>query len=135
MPDGTTQPPLAYIGGGLLHGWWTHHRAGDLTRVIIRVGVSPDAEPGKGAEPPLITAVSMSEPDMVRALLDADADLVARGSAASGSATALAHAVHYELSRRSRFWSQRGGHRWGPNWMALDAANRGRTISARGAWS
>lgn len=97
MPDGTTVPLLAHVGGGLLHGWWTHHRAGDLTRVLTRAGLPVEAEPGKGAEPPLVTAASMGEPDMVRALIDAGADLEARGFAAPGSATALAHAVHYGI--------------------------------------
>ncbi len=88
-------PLLDYVGIGLLHGWWDHHRAGDLTRVLLAAGAS---DPGdEGADPALITAASHGEPDMVRALLDAGADLEATGRAAPGSGTALAHAVHYGI--------------------------------------
>lgn len=88
-----TLSPMSYIGTGLLHGSWKHHRAGDLTRVLLAHGASTS---GVG-EPPLITAASYGEPEMVRVLLDAGADLEATGQAAPGSGTALAHAVHYGI--------------------------------------
>lgn len=95
-PDGFGQvPPLHYVGIGLLYGWWEHDRAGELTRVLLGAGVPVDA--GTEVEPPLITAASHGEPGMVRALIDAGADLEATGYAAPGSATALAHAVHYGI--------------------------------------
>jgi uncharacterized protein len=86
-------PVLQFIGIGLLHGWWRHHRAGDLTRVLLTHGASTAGE----GEPPLITAASHGEPEMVRVLIDAGADLEATGYAAPGSRTALAHAVHYGI--------------------------------------
>jgi uncharacterized protein len=89
----TALSPMDYIGIGLLHGWWTHHRAGDLTRVLLAHGASTTGE----GDPPLITAASHGEPEMVRILIDAGADLEATGTAAPGSATALAHAVHYGI--------------------------------------
>ena len=92
----STLPPVTYVGIGLLHGWWTHHRAGELTRVLLAAGVSADDRSDLG-EPYLITAASHGEPDMVRALIDAGADLESTGHAAPGSATALAHAVHYGI--------------------------------------
>ncbi|MEQ7125187.1 ankyrin repeat domain-containing protein [Actinopolymorpha sp. B11F2] len=94
FPDSdTTLPALQYIGIGLLHGWWNHHRAGDLTRVLLAQGVSTNGD----GESPLITAASHGEPEMVRVLIDAGADLEATGPAAPGSGTALAHAVHYGI--------------------------------------
>ena len=89
----TALPVLQYIGIGLLHGCWNHHRAGDLTRVLLAHGASTS---GSG-EPPLITAASHGEPEMVRVLIDAGAELEATGPAAPGSGTALAHAVHYGI--------------------------------------
>jgi uncharacterized protein len=85
--------PMTYIGTGLLHGSWDHHRAGDLTRVLLAHGATTVA----AGESPLITAASHGEPGMVRVLLDAGADLEATGPAAPGSGTALAHAVHYGI--------------------------------------
>ncbi|MEQ7005567.1 ankyrin repeat domain-containing protein [Actinopolymorpha sp. B17G11] len=94
FPDSdTTLPALQYIGIGLLHGWWNHHRPGDLTRVLLAQGVSTNGD----GESPLITAASHGEPEMVRVLIDAGADLEATGPAAPGSGTALAHAVHYGI--------------------------------------
>lgn len=63
--------------------------------MLVTTGVRPD-QLGDG-EPPLITAASYGEPDMVRALLESGAGLEATGWAAPGSATALAHAVHYGI--------------------------------------
>ena len=53
--------------------------------------------PSASGEPPLITAASHGEPEMVRVLIDAGAELEATGPAAPGSGTALAHAVHYSI--------------------------------------
>jgi hypothetical protein len=94
MPDTDAMlSPLHYLGTGLLHGMWSHHRAGDLTRVLLAQGASPTGD----GEPLLITAASHGEPGMVRVLIDAGADLEATGPAAPGSGTALAHAVHYGI--------------------------------------
>jgi uncharacterized protein len=89
----TDIPVLQYIGVGLLHGCWNHHRAGDLIRVLLTHGASASGD----GESPLITAASHGEPEMVRVLIDAGADLEATGPAAPGSGTALAHAVHYGI--------------------------------------
>lgn len=89
------QHPLTYVGTGLLHSVWDHHRAGELTRVLLAAGAQ--VEPPTDGETWLITAASHGEPEMARVLIEAGADLEARGRAAPGSATALAHAVHYGI--------------------------------------
>lgn len=88
-------PPLQYVGIGLLHGVWDHHRAGELTKVLLAAGVPVDQS--TDSETWLITAASHGEPEMARVLIEAGADLEASGRAAPGSSTALAHAVHYGI--------------------------------------
>lgn len=84
---------LGYLGVAGFHGKTTHDRAGDLARVILAAGAAPNGEPGS-PEPPLVTAASYLETDMVRALVAAGADLQATGFAVPGG-TALAHAVEF----------------------------------------
>lgn len=85
--------PLGYLGVARFHGLTDHDLAEPLTRVLLTAGAAPGG-PSDSPEPPLITAASYGETEMVRALVEAGADLEATGSAVPGG-TALAHAVEF----------------------------------------
>lgn len=52
---------MDYVGIGRLHGARTHHRAGELSQVLVTAAAGSASEA-------LITAASHGEPGMVRAL-------------------------------------------------------------------
>jgi len=84
---------LGYLGVAHFHGVATHDRTGEMAAVLINAGGASDGPAGT-AEAPLVTAASYGEVDMVRVLIEAGADLEAKGSAVPGG-TALAHAVEF----------------------------------------
>jgi uncharacterized protein len=84
---------LEYVAVARFHGALDHDAAGALARVLLDAGAPVNGPKGHN-ESPLITAASYGELDMVRALLDAGADLEIPGHAVAGG-TALAHAVEY----------------------------------------
>jgi hypothetical protein len=84
---------LGYLGVARFHGLTDHDRAGEIARVLLAAGGVADG-PADAAEPPLVTAASYGEAEMVRALVDSGADLEATGVAVPGG-TALAHAVEF----------------------------------------
>jgi ankyrin repeat protein len=75
------------------HGLADHDRMVDIANALLEAGTLVDGDPGAG-ETPLITAVSYSELGVVQALVEAGANLEARGFAAPGE-TALAHAAYF----------------------------------------
>lgn len=84
---------LGYLGVAGFHGFTDHDRAGEIARVLLAAGGAADG-PADAPEPPLVTAASYGEVDMVRALIDSAVDLEATGFAVPGG-TALAHAVEF----------------------------------------
>lgn len=84
---------LGYLGVARFHGLTDHDRAGEIATVLLAAGGAADG-PADVAEPPLVTAASYGEVDMVRALIIAGADLEATGFAVPGG-TALTHAVEF----------------------------------------
>lgn len=95
-PTGTATA-LNYVGVARFHGLFDHHRAGDITQVLLAAGAPVDGPPGS-VETPLITAASYGETDMARALIAAGADLEATASPTAGGVpggTALAHAAEF----------------------------------------
>lgn len=90
---GGVSSPLGYVCLARFHGLADHDRMGEIARVLLQAGAPADGDPG-ARETPLITAVSYYEPEVVRALIEAGADLEARGFAAPGE-TALAHAAYF----------------------------------------
>jgi hypothetical protein len=84
---------LGYLGVARFHGLSDHDRSGEIARVLLAAGGDADG-PQDAAEPPLVTAASYGEPGMVRALIEAGADLEATGFAVPDG-TALAHAVEF----------------------------------------
>ncbi|MPZ53785.1 MAG: hypothetical protein GEU79_13815 [Acidimicrobiia bacterium] len=84
---------LGYIGVARFHGLTDHDRAGEVARVLLDAGGAADGPVG-AAEPPLVTAASYGEVDMVRVLVGAGAGLEVTGFAVPGG-TALAHAVEF----------------------------------------
>jgi hypothetical protein len=84
---------LGYVGVARFHGLTDHDRSGQIARVLLAAGGAADGTTD-GPEPPLVTAASYGEVDMVRALIDAGADLESTGFAVQGGA-ALAHAVEF----------------------------------------
>lgn len=84
---------LGYLGVARFHGLTDHGRTGEIAQLLLDAGGAPDG-PEQAAEPPLVTAASYDEVDMVRALIDAGADLEATGFAVPGG-TALSHAVAF----------------------------------------
>jgi hypothetical protein len=85
--------PLGYLGVSRFHGLTDHERSGELAAVLLAAGGEADGPDG-AAEPPLVTAASYGEADMVLALIEAGADLEATGFAVPAG-TALAHAVQF----------------------------------------
>ena len=84
---------LGYLGVARFHGLSNHDRAGEIARVLLAAGGAANG-PSDSAEPPVVTAASYGEAEMVRALIDSGADLEATGVAVAGG-TALAHAVEF----------------------------------------
>jgi hypothetical protein len=84
---------LGYLGVARFHGLTDHDRTGEITSVLLAAGGDADG-PQDAAEPPLVTAASYGEPEMVRALIEAGADLEATGFAVPDG-TALAHAIEF----------------------------------------
>lgn len=84
--------PLSFLAVAGFHGLVNHQRAGELARVMVAAGA--DVDGGHDAETPLIAAASYYETDMVRALIEAGANLEATGTEAPGG-TALTHAVWF----------------------------------------
>ncbi|HJQ90728.1 MAG TPA: ankyrin repeat domain-containing protein [Acidimicrobiia bacterium] len=84
---------LGYLGVARFHGLTDHDRAGEIAKVLLAAGGVADGPDGAG-EPPLVTAASYGEAEMVQALIAAGADLEAAGFAVPGG-TALAHAVAF----------------------------------------
>lgn len=84
--------PLSFLAVAGFHGLVDHGRAGELARVLLAAGA--DVDGGHGAETPLIAAASYYETDMVRALIEAGANLEATGTEIPGG-TALTHAVWF----------------------------------------
>jgi uncharacterized protein len=72
-PDIQPTSPLTYVGMVRFYGYAVHDRTGDLARVLIEAGADPDDEGKNGS--PLICAASHGDADVVRALLDAGADV------------------------------------------------------------
>jgi hypothetical protein len=84
---------LGYLGVARFHGLTDHDRAGEIADLMLEAGGAADGPDG-AAEPPLVTAASYGEVEIVRALIDAGANLEATGFAVPGG-TALAHAVEF----------------------------------------
>ena len=89
----TNDSPLGYLGVARFHGLTDHERSGEIAAVLLAAGGDADGPEG-AAEPPLVTAASYGEAGMVRALIEAGADLEATGFAVPDG-TALAHAVEF----------------------------------------
>lgn len=85
-----------YVGVAHFHRALDHDRIGDIARVLLAAGAPVEGSSGAG-ETALITAASYGETAMVRALIDAGADLEATGYSVPGG-TALAHAVAYGMT-------------------------------------
>jgi hypothetical protein len=88
---------LGCLGVARFHGLTDHDQAGEITRVLLDAG-GPGDGPADTPEPPLITAASYGEADMVRALAAAGADLEARAARNAGGVpggTALTHAIAF----------------------------------------
>lgn len=64
--------PLTYVGMVRFYGYATHQRTGDIARALIAAGADKD-DGASGA--PLMCAASHGDADVVRALLEADADV------------------------------------------------------------
>jgi ankyrin repeat protein len=84
---------LGYLGVARFHGLTDHDRAGDIARVLLSAGSAANG-PADAPEPPLVTAASYGEVDMVQELIAAGADLEVVGVAVPGG-TALTHAVEF----------------------------------------
>ena len=93
----TNDSALGYLGVVWFHGLTDHDHAGEIARVLLAAGGTADG-PADAAEPPLVTAASYGEADMVRALIDAGADLEGRAASNAGGVpggTALVHAIAF----------------------------------------
>jgi len=84
---------LGYLGVARFHGLTDHHLSGEIADVLLTAGGPPNG-PVDTAEPPLVTAASYGEIDMIRALIESGADLEATGFAVPGG-TALSHAIAF----------------------------------------
>jgi Ankyrin repeats (3 copies) len=98
--------PLTYVGMARLYGYADHGRSGELAEVLMQAGADKDDESKNGS--PLICAASHGDTAVVRALLDAGAD-VELFDADAPSDTALRVAAAYgfpeivdELGLRAR---------------------------------
>ena len=72
-PDIEPTSPLTYVGMAHFYGYANHDRTGDLARALIDAGADKDDETKNGS--PLICAASHGDPAVVRALLDAGANV------------------------------------------------------------
>ena len=72
-PDIEPTSPLTYVGMVRFYGYAEHGRTGALARALMDAGADKDDEGENGA--PLICAASHGDVDVVRALLDAGADV------------------------------------------------------------
>ena len=72
-PDIEDTSPLTYVGMARFYGYASHSRTGELARVLLEAGADKDDESKNGS--PLICAASHGDLDVVRALLDAGADV------------------------------------------------------------
>ena len=89
----TNDSVLGYLGVSRFHGLADHDRSGEIARVLLAAGGAVNG-PAGAAEPPLVTAASYGEVDIVRALIESGADLEATGFAVPGG-SALAHAIAF----------------------------------------
>ena len=72
-PDIEPTSPLTYVGMVRFYGYADHERTGELAEVLMHAGADKDDETKNGS--PLICAASHGDAAVVRALLDAGADL------------------------------------------------------------
>lgn len=72
-PDIQPTSPLTYVGMARFYGYARHDRTGALARVLLDAGADKDDEAKNGA--PLYCAASHGDADVVRALLEAGADV------------------------------------------------------------
>ena len=72
-PDIQPTSPLTYVGMARFYGYAHHGRTGALARAMIDAGADKDDEGKNGA--PLYCAASHGDADVVRALLEAGADV------------------------------------------------------------
>jgi ankyrin repeat protein len=91
-PDIQPTSPLTYVGMARFYGYARHARTGELAHLLMDAGADQDDETGNGA--PLYCAASHGDADVVRALLEAGAD-VELTDAETPSETALRAAVVY----------------------------------------
>ena len=91
-PEIQPTSPLTYVGMARFYGYAQHTCTGALARVLMDAGADKDDETKNGA--PLYCAASHGDADVVRALLDAGAD-VELTDLASRSETALRAAAAY----------------------------------------
>lgn len=76
--------PISYVSVARFHALAEHDRMGEIARVLLAAGASPEGPDG-AAETPVVTAASYDEPEVAAALLAAGADPVGRGFAAPGA--------------------------------------------------
>ena len=72
-PDIEPTSPLTYVGMVRFYGYADHERTGELAQVLMQAGADKDDETKNGS--PLICAASHGDAAVVRALLDAGADV------------------------------------------------------------
>ena len=72
-PDIEPTSPLTYVGMVRFYGYADHERTGELAEVLMQAGADKDDETKNGS--PLICAASHGDAAVVRALLDAGADV------------------------------------------------------------
>jgi hypothetical protein len=76
-PDIQPTSPLTYVGMARFYGYARHQRTGELAQVVLEAGADKDDEKSGS---PLICAASHGDADVVRALLDAGADVELTGT-------------------------------------------------------
>ena len=91
-PEIQPTSPLTYVGMARFYGYAELERTGSLARVLMEAGADKDDETNNGA--PLYCAASHGDADVVRALLEAGAD-VELSDAESPSETALRAAAAF----------------------------------------
>jgi hypothetical protein len=121
-PDIEPTSPLTYLGMARFYGYANHDRTGDLARALIDAGADKDDEAKNGS--PLVCAASHGDPVVVRALLDAGAN-VELADSPPDTALRLAAAFGYpEIVDRliaaggADQFRHRGGRRWRPHRVA-----------------
>ena len=72
-PDIEPTSSLTYVGMARFYGYAAHERTGQLAEVLMQAGADKDDETNNGS--PLICAASHGDAAVVRALLDAGADV------------------------------------------------------------